>query len=65
MLRPIRDAHSGSEHRVQIHLPNGFEYTIAEVGTGRTRASGAIELDLVGSHGQFNVLHMTQDGVIR
>jgi hypothetical protein len=62
---PIRDVHSGGEHRAQIHLPNGFEYTIAEVGTGRTRASGGIELDLAGSHGQFNVLHMTQDGVIR
>jgi hypothetical protein len=62
---PIIDPHSGNPHRVQIHLPNGFEYTVAEVGTGRTRASGAIELSLDGSHGHFNVLHMNQDGVIR
>ena len=62
---PILDAHSGNEHRVQIQLPNGFEYTTAEVGRGRTRARGAIELDLDGSHGHFNALHMNQDGVIR
>jgi len=62
---PIVDPRSGSEHRAQIHLPNGFEFTVAEVGTGRTRTHGAIELDLDGSHGHFNVLHMNQDGVIR
>jgi len=62
---PIIDPHSGNEHRVQIHLPNGFEYTTAEVGRGRTRASGGIDLVLDGSHGHFNVLHMNQDGVIR
>jgi hypothetical protein len=62
---PIVDPHSGHEHRVQIQLPNGFEYTVAEVGTGRTRARGGIELSLEGSHVHFNALHMNQDGVIR
>lgn len=62
---PIIDPHSGNEHRAQIHLPNGFEFTVAEVGTGRTRTHGAIELSLEGSHAHLNVLHMNQDGVIR
>jgi len=62
---PILDPHSQGEHRAQIHLPNGFEYTSAEVGVGRTRARGAIELELNGSHSHFNLLHMNQDGVIR
>jgi hypothetical protein len=62
---PIVDPHSGNEHRVQIHLPNGFEYDVAEVGTGRTRARGGIELTLDASHGHFNLVHMNQDGVIR
>jgi hypothetical protein len=62
---PIIDPHSGNEHRAQIRLPNGFEYTEAEVGTGRTRARGGIELALDGSHVHFNLLHMNQDGVIR
>jgi hypothetical protein len=61
---PIIDPHSGNEHRVQIQLPNGFEYRVAEVGQGSTRARGAIELSLEKSHGHWNVLHMNQDGVI-
>ena len=62
---PIIDPHSGNEHRAQIRLPNGFEYTVAEVGTGRTRTRGEIALELDGSHGHFTVLHMNQDGVLR
>jgi hypothetical protein len=62
---PIIDPHSGNEHRAEIRLPNGFEYTVAEVGTGRTRARGDLELELAGSHAHLNLLHMNQDGVIR
>jgi len=62
---PIVDPHSGEEHRAQIHLPNGFEYTVAEMGTGSSRVRAGIELDLSDSYGQFNVVHMNQDGVIR
>ncbi len=62
---PIVDPHSGGEHRAQIHLPNGFEYTVAEMGTGQSKARAGIKLDLSDSYGQFNVLHMNQDGVIR
>ena len=62
---PIVDPHSGEEHRAMIHLPNGFEYTVAEMGTGRSRVRAGIEMDLSDSYGQFNVVHMNQDGVIR
>jgi hypothetical protein len=62
---PITNPHSGEEYQVAIHLPRGFEYTTAEVGRGRTRAQGAIRLDLHDSHGHFAMLHMNQDGVIR
>lgn len=62
---PIVDPHTGQEFRVGIGLPNGFEYSYAEVASGSTRARGAIELDLVHTHGHFSVLHMNQDGVIR
>src|SRR5262245_41576713 len=58
---PILDAHSGAEHRAQIHLPNGFEFRKAEVGRGTTHARGAIELTFEKSHGHWNVLHMNQD----
>lgn len=61
---PIVDPHSGNEHRVQIQLPRGFEYRVAEVGQGTSRARGAISLSLDATHGHWNVLHMNQDGVI-
>jgi len=62
---PIINPRSGEPHRARINLPNGFEYTVAEMGSGSSKTHGAIELDLNDSYGQFNILHMNQDGVIR
>ena len=62
---PIIDPNSGDAHRALINLPNGFEYTSAEMGSGTSKVTAGIQLDLDGSYGQFNVLHMNQDGVIR
>lgn len=61
MISPV----TGQEHRARINLPDGFEYSVAEVGSGSTKATGAIQLDLDNSHCHFNVLHINQDGVIR
>jgi hypothetical protein len=62
---PIISPVDGNPARSGIGLPNGFEYTYAEMGNGNTKARAGIELDLENSYGQFNVLHMNQDGVIR
>lgn len=62
---PITNPFTGGGYRAKIHLPEGFEYTIAEVGNGSTMAKAGISLNLSNSYGQFNVLHMNQDGVIR
>ncbi len=62
---PILNPGSGDEHRARIDLPNGFEYAVAEMGSGTTKTTAGIELTLSNSYGQFNVLHMNQDGVIR
>jgi hypothetical protein len=62
---PIISRINGEPVRSRINLPNGFEYTFAEMGNGNTTARAGIELDLKDSYGQFNVLHMNQDGVIR
>ena len=62
---PIMSRFDGSATRSRINLPNGFEYTYAERGSGSTKARAGIELDLADTYGQFNVLHMNQDGVIR
>ena len=62
---PIINPHTGQPHHSQIHLPNGFEYTVAEVGKGTSRVNSAIQLSLDGTHGQFHLMHLNQDGVIR
>ena len=62
---PIVDPQSGQPYQARIHLPNGFEYTYAEMGKGTSRVRAGIELDLADSYGQFHELHMNQDGVIR
>ncbi|MHB8466894.1 MAG: DUF1326 domain-containing protein [Acidimicrobiales bacterium] len=62
---PIISAFDGNPVRSGISLPNGFEYTYAEMGNGNTTARAGITLDLKDSYGQFNLMHMNQDGVIR
>jgi len=63
--KPIIDPNSGQEFRAGFRLPNGFQLTEAEVGSGRTDVSAGIELHLADSHAHFAALHMNQDGVIR
>ena len=62
---PIINPHNGLPHSARINLPNGFEYTVAEMGSGSSKLMAGIQLELTDSYGQFNVLHMNQDGVIR
>jgi hypothetical protein len=62
---PIINRFDGTPVRSGISLPNGFEYTFAEMGNGNTKSRAGIELDLKDTYGAFNVLHMNQDGVIR
>lgn len=62
---PILNPVTGNEHRVRIDLPHGFEYAIAEIGRGWTRAEGAIDVNFADSYGQFAELHLSNSGVIR
>jgi len=62
---PITNPNTGQAHHARIELPNGFEYTVAEMGTASSRARGSIAIELDGTYGQWNELHMNQDGVIR
>jgi hypothetical protein len=62
---PIISQHSGQPVRSRIDLPDGFEYTMAEMGNGNSTVRAGLELDLKDSYGQFNLLHLNQDGVIR
>ena len=62
--QPIRNAVTGLEHRARINLPKGFEYRIAEIASGRTKATGRIELDLKDTYAQFANIHLSHRGVV-
>jgi hypothetical protein len=55
----------GESSRIRLSTPDGPRYLYAEMGNGNTTARTGIKLDLKDSYGQFNVLHMNQDGLIR
>lgn len=61
---PIKNPVTGQDHRVRIDMPAGFEYRLAEVGSGRTTASGQIKLDLKDSHSQFARLRFNNKGIV-
>ena len=62
---PMKNPFTGEDARARIHLPDGFEYTYAEVGNGTSIVTADISLKLKDSYGQFAELHMNQNGVIR
>lgn len=62
---PITNPFTGGPYQARINLPEGFEYTVAEIGNGTTKAQAGVTLNLTDSYGQFNILRMNQDGVIR
>ena len=62
---PIRNPVTGAIHRARIDLPHGFEYEVAEIGSGKTTSTGGIALKLENSYGQFAELHLNNTGVVR
>lgn len=63
--QPIRNPVTGVEQRARIDLPHGFEYEIAEIGSGTSRSHGAVAVALKDSYAQFAHLHLNNHGVIR
>lgn len=62
--QPIRNPVTGEPHRARIDLPHGFEYSLAEMGSGTSKVKGQIPLDLKDSYGQFAQIHLSNKGVI-
>jgi hypothetical protein len=62
---PIRNPVTGDEHRARINLPNGFEYTLAEMGASHCKTTGPIELAFDDRYAQFAHLHLNNHGVVR
>jgi hypothetical protein len=59
---PIRNPVTGSEHRVRIDFPQSFEYRLGEIGSGTSRVTGPLAIDLKDSWGLFAHLHLSHKG---
>ena len=62
---PIRNPVTGAEHHARMELPQGLEYSVAEMGRGWSKSMGSIRMDLADSYGQFADIHLCQNGVVR
>jgi hypothetical protein len=62
---PIRNKVTGAESRAQIVLPQGFEYTVADVGSASSTTQGPVQVTTKNTYGQFARLHLNNHGVVR
>jgi hypothetical protein len=62
---PIRNPVTGAEHRARIDLEDGFEYSVAEMGSASGTAKGPIVLAFKDSYGQFAHIHLGNNGIVR
>ena len=62
---PIRNKVTGAPSRAQIVLPEGFEYTVAEIGSASSKTAGSVKVEMKDSYGQFARLHLNNHGVVR
>ena len=61
-IEPIRNPVTGEAHRVQVSMPNGFEYKKAEYASSTTEATGPIRHSWSGRHGHIARLDMGPAG---
>jgi hypothetical protein len=61
---PIRNLVDGSEIRARIHLPDGFEYEYADIGSASSTSDGPVPVEIKSSYGQFAHLDLDSHGVV-
>jgi hypothetical protein len=64
-VEPLRNPMTGQPHRARIDLPEGFEFTIAEIASGSTTSHGAVNLSLSNSHTHLVNYHLSHRGLVR
>jgi hypothetical protein len=62
---PIKNPVTGAEHRARIDIPDGFEYSLAEIGRGWSNVQRPFTMKLADSYGQFANIHLSQSGVVK
>jgi hypothetical protein len=61
----IRNPVTGAPHQVRVTMPTGFEFTESEVVSGKSKATGPIEMNFDGSHAHLARIHWSNRGVVR
>jgi len=61
---PIRNPVTGHEHRARIDIIGGFEYELAEIGSGSAKTSGPIQLSWKDCYAQFAHIHLNNNGIV-
>ena len=65
-VEPIMNPVTGAEHRARIEIPDGFEFTIAEMASGHVKTHSGIDLpNNIGTHAHLAELHLNNSGIIR
>jgi hypothetical protein len=59
---PIRNVVSGAAHRVRIDFPQSFEFGLGEIGSGTSKISGPLAMDLKDCWGLFAHIHLSHKG---
>ncbi len=63
-VEPIKHPFTGAEHWIRINMPFGKEFHQAEVGSGTTKATGAVSLEFANSHAHLAKNQMTSGGIV-
>ena len=62
-VEPIKNPVTGSPHRIQVRMPEGFEHREAEVASANIRSTGAIKFETNASHSSLANVVQTPSGV--
>jgi hypothetical protein len=62
-VEPIKNPVTGTPHRIQVVMPDGFEHKAAEIASANIRSTGAIKFETKGSHSSLANVVQTPDGV--
>lgn len=62
-VEPIKNPVTGTPHRIQVVMPEGFEHRAAEIASANIRSTGAIPFETRGTHSSLAIVVQTPDGV--
>ncbi len=62
---PIRNPISNEPQRARIDLPDGFEYSLAEMGSATSSTTGPIAMSFADRYAQFAHIHLNNHGIVK